>query len=203
VARRIYRLFIVFALLVAVCVYMFPRQKMPVGNVSAVQASGTLGVYWDVNCSKSVDLITWGTVTVGATKNVEVYVRNEWTETVFLIVTASNFVPAGVSNYLHFAYACVGHKLKANEVVRVTQSLFVSPDTKGVSDFSFDVDLEASAYVEGDLNGDGVVNMLDVLIFASAYPSAVGDAKWNSDADLNEDGSVNILDAIRLAASFS
>jgi hypothetical protein len=201
--RRVFRLLIVLALLTAVCVYLLPKQRIPIGNVSAVQVSGTLGVYWDVNCSETVDSIAWGTVAVGETKNVVVYVRNERTETVFLIVTASNFVPTGVSDYLHFAYTCVGHKLEPNSIVRVTQGLSVSPDTRGVSEFSFNVNFEAKVYVEGDLNGDGLVNIQEAIVFALAYSSTAGDAKWNPDADFTEDGTVNILDALYLAARFS
>lgn len=198
--RKIYRLLIALALLVAVCVYIFPRQRMPVGNVSAVQVSAALGVYWDVNCTQTVDSIAWENVSVGETKEVTVYVRNEWNETVFLILAASNFVPAVASDYLRFAYTCVGHRLKANEVARVAQDLFVSPDTKGVSNFSFDVNFEARPYVVGDLNGNGVVNLEDALILSAAYRSTVGDANWNADADLNEDGSINIYDALILSA---
>jgi hypothetical protein len=54
----------------------------------------------------------------------------------------------------------------------------------------------------GDINGDGVVNILDAIMLANAYYSVPGDANWNPKADLNGDGSVNILDAIILANNF-
>jgi len=53
-----------------------------------------------------------------------------------------------------------------------------------------------------DLNGDGTVNILDVIVLAGAFGSEPDDPNWNPDADLNGDGIVNILDAIKLAGNF-
>jgi hypothetical protein len=54
----------------------------------------------------------------------------------------------------------------------------------------------------GDVNGDGVVNILDGILLANAFMSKPGDSNWNPKADLNGDGVVNILDAILLANNF-
>ncbi len=54
----------------------------------------------------------------------------------------------------------------------------------------------------GDINGDGMVNILDAIMLSNAFGSRLGDANWNPDADLNDDDIVNILDAIILAGSF-
>jgi hypothetical protein len=56
--------------------------------------------------------------------------------------------------------------------------------------------------VVGDINGDGVVNILDGIKLANAFNSVPGDSNWNAKADLNGDGVVNILDAIVLANNF-
>ena len=55
---------------------------------------------------------------------------------------------------------------------------------------------------EGDINGDGVVNILDAILLANAFGSKPGDPNWNPNADLNNDDIVNILDAIILANHF-
>jgi hypothetical protein len=46
----------------------------------------------------------------------------------------------------------------------------------------------------GDVNLDGMVNMLDYQLVKKAIPSMPGDPKWNPYADINNDGVVNMLD---------
>ncbi len=54
----------------------------------------------------------------------------------------------------------------------------------------------------GDLNGDGVVDILDVVKVAIAYNSRPGDPNWNADCDLNNDGMVDIFDLVTVAANY-
>jgi hypothetical protein len=54
-----------------------------------------------------------------------------------------------------------------------------------------------------DLNEDGVVNILDLFIFARAYGSVPGGERWDPRADLNGDGIVNILDGVAIGRSFN
>jgi parallel beta-helix repeat protein len=56
--------------------------------------------------------------------------------------------------------------------------------------------------VLGDLNQDGIVNILDAIQSASAFGSHAGHPRWNEQADINRDGIVNILDVIILANNF-
>ena len=49
-----------------------------------------------------------------------------------------------------------------------------------------------SESIQGDVNGDGVVNILDVI----ATVNIVLDGEFNNSADLNSDGNVDILDVI-------
>ncbi len=50
----------------------------------------------------------------------------------------------------------------------------------------------------GDMNGDGGINILDLLWMASKMGPATGDA---AKADVNGDGQVNILDLLKVAAN--
>ena len=59
----------------------------------------------------------------------------------------------------------------------------------------------APAFLE-DVNGDGVVNMLDVAIVAHAFDTRPGDFRWNERADLNNDGVINLRDLSLVAARF-
>jgi hypothetical protein len=59
-----------------------------------------------------------------------------------------------------------------------------------------------AAAILGDINGDGVVNLLDLRILASAFSSRPGDARWNSNADIDGDGKVDLGDLVILAAHY-
>jgi len=55
---------------------------------------------------------------------------------------------------------------------------------------------------QGDVNGDGTVDIYDAIILANAYNRERGNAKWNVNADINGDGIVDIYDAILLANNY-
>jgi len=61
------------------------------------------------------------------------------------------------------------------------------------------LDLNETDTLTGDLNKDGIVDILDIAIIAKAFWAHEEDERWNSDADLNGDAVVNIID-ISLAA---
>jgi len=56
--------------------------------------------------------------------------------------------------------------------------------------------------VSGDLNGDGRINILDVVIVSEAFGSASGGANWDARADINLDGKVDILDLVAVTRNF-
>ena len=51
----------------------------------------------------------------------------------------------------------------------------------------------------GDVNHDGQVNALDLILVAGLSGKKAGDPGWNPNADLNGDGTINILDLIIVA----
>jgi hypothetical protein len=170
-----------------------------VPSVSAVSATGSIAVYSDPSCAKTVSSIDWGVLSPGQTKKVVVYARNEGNETILLTVTSANYSPVNASDYLNFTWTCVDPRIAANKTVEVTQSLYVSPTAAGISSFSFNIVFSGNEYILGDINGDGAVNMLDVIALASAFLSRPGDKNWNPLADLNQDGVVDMIDSIILA----
>ena len=54
----------------------------------------------------------------------------------------------------------------------------------------------------GDLNLDGVVNIVDVTIVARAYMNKPGDPNWNVIADVDKNGIVNIVDITIVAREY-
>jgi len=53
-----------------------------------------------------------------------------------------------------------------------------------------------------DINGDGIVNIKDMVIVAMAYGTSVGVPGFNISADLNQDGSINMADLYLVARTF-
>jgi parallel beta-helix repeat protein len=52
----------------------------------------------------------------------------------------------------------------------------------------------------GDINGDNNVNVLDLIIVASALGTRLGDPEWKPNADIKEDNIINVLDLILIAS---
>jgi hypothetical protein len=53
-----------------------------------------------------------------------------------------------------------------------------------------------------DVNGDGVVDIYDLVTVAVAYGSTPTDPNWNPNADINVDNTVDIYDLIIAASHF-
>lgn len=64
--------------------------------------------------------------------------------------------------------------------------------------------LSAYDYVprRSDVNGDGIVNILDIVTVLRAWISYPGHPKWDTRVDLNDDGRVNILDVALVSIDF-
>jgi len=54
----------------------------------------------------------------------------------------------------------------------------------------------------GDINGDRVVNMTDVVIVIQAFGTYEGHIRWNPEADLNFDGKVDMKDITLVLSNF-
>ena len=64
------------------------------------------------------------------------------------------------------------------------------------------IDIGAYEYVPpllGDIDGDGTVNMVDLLILAQGWGLATGQPNFDPDCDLNADGAVDVIDLLILA----
>jgi hypothetical protein len=56
------------------------------------------------------------------------------------------------------------------------------------------IEYEPVSRLPGDINGDGVIDWLDVDAFADAWLATTGTPKWNARADMVSDGIINFLD---------
>ena len=55
----------------------------------------------------------------------------------------------------------------------------------------------------GDINGDGKVDLTDLVQFAQSYYRRVGDPLYNPDADIDGNGFVNLIDLVTLALYYN
>ncbi len=60
----------------------------------------------------------------------------------------------------------------------------------------------SSAYLVGDLNGDGHVDVVDLLTFAETWTKSLGDPGFNPEADFNCDGTIDVVDLLALAVNW-
>jgi hypothetical protein len=56
--------------------------------------------------------------------------------------------------------------------------------------------------INGDINADGKVNILDITLAATAYGTNLGHPKWNALADMDENGIINIIDITAIAKQY-
>jgi len=200
--KKTFTLALLISVLLTICMVKYSFLEPPFLNVSAVETAGYIRVYWDKNCTQKVYSISWGVLTPGETKGVVVYVRNEGNETCLLSLTPANWTPNNASNYLNFSWNCEDNRIEVDEIVKVTQSLLVSPNIVGVTDFGFDIIFEGRKYLLGDINRDGVVDFRDLFLLARAYGSTPNEPNWNPDADLNKDGAVDWKDIVIFAKEY-
>ena len=79
------------------------------------------------------------------------------------------------------------------------------------SQVPYEVNLENNVYfggwvkikMIGDVNGDGVIDILDLILVSAAYGSCEGDPNWNPDADVATPwGVIDILDLVTISAKY-
>jgi len=63
-------------------------------------------------------------------------------------------------------------------------------------------DATAQQVVVGDLNGDGAVDVVDLLIFVEAFGKVQADPGFNTEADFNCDGSIDVVDLLIFVDNF-
>ncbi len=54
-----------------------------------------------------------------------------------------------------------------------------------------------------DINGDGAINLSDIMIVSKAFGSLRGDGMYSEECDLNSDSAVNMSDIMLIAAKFN
>jgi hypothetical protein len=168
-------------------------------NVSAVQSTGGINVYWDRACTVKVQSISWGVLSLGGSKEVVVYVRNEANITLFLLLTTATWNPTTAKQYLYFSWSSEDIRIAKGGVVAVKQRLTVSYSTRGIANFGFNINFIGREYPPGDTNKDYTINVLDLIFIAGRLGIGPTNPLWDPIADVNLDGRIDVLDAIEAA----
>ena len=71
-----------------------------------------------------------------------------------------------------------------------------------VNAVKFNVMATVKVNLQGDVNGDCRVNIIDFVYVILSYGSEPGDRNWNPDADLNQDNRVNIFDLAMVGRNY-
>ena len=203
VGKRVPCLILLLMLTLGVVVLEFLYVRNSVSTVSAVEATAGIGVYWDAGCTNAVGSINWGVLSPGHSAQAVVYVRNEGNQSIFLTVAPTNYSPANASDYLSFSWACANATIMPTEIVQVTTWLLVSatqaPKTTGNFTFSFDI---IFGKLSPDVNGDGKVDMGDVVTVLRAFGSTPGMPNWNPACDLEQNGRIDMGDVVIVLEAF-
>ena len=88
---------------------------------------------------------------------------------------------------------CVNYTIKA-EASTV-------PDELQTSDNTF-IDGKVKVKMIGDINGDGVIDIVDLNIVGKAYGSFEGDPEYDPEADINNDGHVDMRDVVVIGRNY-
>ena len=163
-----------------------------------------IGVYWDQNCTKTVTSIKWGILSPGDTKTITLYTRNEDNTSLVLTITTINWNPNNANQFLTLSCKQNNTTIEPQKTIKIQLTLQVSPNIKGIKDFSFDVVFEGKdqKFLPTDVNKDGIVDLRDVVIVCAAFGSKPGDPNWHEDADIDKNGVINIIDVMLVVNDF-
>ena len=138
--------------------------------------------------------VGWTNILVGSLVDAEIlfyWVNPDGTETLFY-----RFAPSLESV---FDFQCrVGDLLLAKDATGRPLAVFQAVEKIGrvlIRPTLFETDSDGT---NGDINGDGVVNVLDLIVITSYF----GNIGQNIAADVNGDGVVNVLDLVSVAEMF-
>lgn len=104
----------------------------------------------------------------------------------------------GVLATFTFNAAGLGSSLLQFENVQVTDTADVV-----IAVGTQDGNVTATAACREDVNGDGVINIVDIQLVAARWNTAVGDPDYDPLYDINEDGVINIVDIQLVAAKWN
>jgi hypothetical protein len=113
--------------------------------VRADYVKGTgVGIYWNQECINTTLAFEFGQINPGSNKTLTIYIRNECSFPVILTLETSNWTPSGSADYISLNWNYSGKALNVNEVIPVEITLTVNASIYGISEFSFNTNIQTS-----------------------------------------------------------
>jgi len=147
---------------------------------------------------------------IGRTVNITVLVANEGISTeTFNVTLYANTTIIGVQTIalrrienatLKFNWNTTGLAPGSNFTIWAEASQ-VPFETNMLNNFCYDGWVKIT--MVGDLNGDDIINIYDIVLVATAYDSRPGDPNWNPEADIVKPYEhVDIFDMVTIASKY-
>lgn len=114
------------------------------GNIQ-IQASPGIGIYLNSQATAPLTSLNWGTLEPGQNQNITMYVKNEGNTPITLTLQISNWNPTSAQNYLTVTWTYNGQTINQDQTRQITLTLEVDPNTTGITNFSFEITILATA----------------------------------------------------------
>ena len=145
----LFRLLVIVTLLNAFMILGIAGHRSLVFRNTAIIKSINVGVYWDADCTKPIEElegIDWGIVEPGRNATAAVYIRNEGNYECCLNVTAADWYPVEVEDYLTLRADYDGEPIGVGETLLVELVLNAKLNIafSGITSFDFLIIIDAS-----------------------------------------------------------
>ena len=114
------------------------------GNIQ-IQASPGIGIYLNDQATSPLTSLNWGTLAPGQNQNITMYIKNEVNTPITLSLQTSNWNPTSAQNYLILTWNYNDQTINPDQTQQITLTLQVNPNITGITNFSFDITILATA----------------------------------------------------------
>ena len=114
------------------------------GNIQ-IQASPGIGIYLNSQGTAPLTSLNWGTLEPGQNQNITMYIKNEGNTPITLSLQTSSWTPSEAQNYLAVTWNYNDQTINQDQTQQITLTLEVHPDITGITNFSFDITILATA----------------------------------------------------------
>lgn len=151
--RRIIILILITVLLTLIIstmisIFLSRNTNLDIPSVGNIRTIG-VEAYWDLDGENKTETVEWDTIFPGLSKSILLYLKSVSNVETTLNLTALNWNPPNISDYLNLSWSYYGTPLEPGEVIQVTITLSASPSNSlvqyliinDVRSFDFDIDI--------------------------------------------------------------
>ncbi|MEJ2242471.1 MAG: hypothetical protein P8Y18_10070 [Candidatus Bathyarchaeota archaeon] len=114
------------------------------GNIH-IEASPGIGVYSNQYGTSPLTSLNWGTLEPGQDQSITTYIKNEGNTPITLTLQTSSWTPSSATDYLTVTWDYSGQPINVGQIAEITLTLDVDSDITGITEFSFDITILATA----------------------------------------------------------